>query len=107
MTSLQPLGVQAVLACFSGEEDALRFAAAVRRANPAWLLDVVQAYATVAVFFALDAINFAAASLFLRELSQNAGKGEQAAETKVHRIPCCYEMNLDLRRVAEHSRLSD
>ena len=51
MFSLQPLGDQAVLAYCADEAAALEFAAAVRQSEPAWLVDVVQAYTSVAVFF--------------------------------------------------------
>src|SRR2546422_334513 len=47
---LEPLGDQGVLARLDSEEQALRFAAALRRNAPTWLIDVVQAYTTVAVF---------------------------------------------------------
>src|SRR5436309_493038 len=43
MGSLQPLGDQAVFASFEQEDAALRFAAAARRLDAAWVLDVVQA----------------------------------------------------------------
>src|SRR5439155_20566069 len=58
MLRLQPLGDQAALASFGREDEALRFSATVRSAAPALLLDVVQAYATVAVFFSPDEIDF-------------------------------------------------
>src|SRR6266446_3421223 len=51
MFSLQPLSDQAVLAYCADEAAALEFAAAVRQSEPAWLVDVVQAYTSVAVLF--------------------------------------------------------
>ena len=42
------------------EMAALHWAAAVRRANCAWLVDVVQAYTSVAVFFDPEQIRLAA-----------------------------------------------
>src|SRR5258707_162452 len=54
---LQPLGDQAALAYFADEASALHFAAAVRRAGDPWLVDVVQAYTSVAVFFDLDRVH--------------------------------------------------
>src|SRR5262249_18038233 len=56
MPDLEPLGDQSVLAAFADEAGALRFAAAVRRMDAPWVVDVVQAYATVAVFFDADRI---------------------------------------------------
>jgi allophanate hydrolase subunit 1 len=51
-----PLGDRAALTHLTDEAAALRFAAAVRQAQPAWLVDVVQAYASVAVFFDPDQV---------------------------------------------------
>jgi inhibitor of KinA len=101
MIALQPLGDQAALASFSTELEALHFAAAVRQASPTWLLDVVQAYATVAVFFTLESIQFAAVATLLRHLSQLPQDLQPPPQLTVHHIPCCYEMNLDLTRIAE------
>ncbi|HZT78721.1 MAG TPA: allophanate hydrolase subunit 1 [Gemmataceae bacterium] len=99
-----PLGDQAALAHFPDEAAALRFAAAVRRANPAWLVDVVGAYTSVAVFFDLGRTRFAEVAEQLRGLESAAGDG--AAEGRLHRIPCCYEFQLDLARVAGHAGLA-
>jgi allophanate hydrolase subunit 1 len=76
MTALHPLGDQAALAYFADEATALRFAAALRQANPPWLVDVVQAYTSVAVFFDPDRTRFADAAEFLRGVgvrSQGSG----------------------------------
>jgi inhibitor of KinA len=105
MTSLQPMGDQAALASFASEAEALRFAASARQAAPPWLIDVVQAYATVAVFFSPSAVHFADVSSFLQALAPSAGSGAEPG--RVHRIPCCYGLQLDLRRVADHTGLSE
>jgi inhibitor of KinA len=97
MPDLEPLGDQSVLAAFADEADALRFADAVRRMNAPWVVDVVQAYATVAVFFDADRIGFAEAAAGLRELKPDASG---APPGRLHQVPCCYELNLDLQRVA-------
>jgi inhibitor of KinA len=102
MTSLEPLGDQAVLAAFDDEEAALRFAAAARALDAPWRADVVQAYATVAVFFDPDRVNYAAAAAVLRDLTADA---VAPAPDTLHIIPCCYEMNLDLQRVARATGL--
>src|SRR5260370_29159304 len=104
MISLQPLGDQALLAHFADEQGALSFTAAVRRLAPAWLLDVVQAYASVAVFFDPDQVHYAAVAEHLEQL-RGAGVAD-LSEGRVHCIPCCYELQLDLRRVAEHTGLA-
>jgi inhibitor of KinA len=105
MQSLQPLGDQAALAYFADEAAALRFAAAVRRAAAPWLVDVLQAYTSVAVFFDLAHTRYAAVAEDLRRL--DAASGNTApAEDRLHRIPCCYELQPDLARVAEHTGLA-
>src|SRR5262249_36026830 len=102
MQSLQPLGDQAALAYFADEAAALGFAAAVRTSNPPWLVDVVQAYTSVAVFFALERANFATVAEALRRLDR---PGQAPPAGRLHRIPCCYDKGLDLARVAEQCRL--
>jgi inhibitor of KinA len=97
MPKLEPLGDQAVLAACADESEALRFAAAVRGLNPPWLVDVVQAYATVAAFFDPDKTNFASAKGALHDL-RLAAAGPLPG--RLHRVPCCYALNLDLDRVA-------
>jgi inhibitor of KinA len=102
MTSFQPLGDQAVLASFAEEGAALRWAEAVRRLSPPWLLDVVQAYTSVAAFFDPDQVNYTGALGALRDVAE---AGVDSAG-RLHEIPCCYEMHLDLERVARHTGLS-
>jgi inhibitor of KinA len=106
LTSLVPLGDQAALAYFSDEITALRFAAAVRLDNVSWLVDVVQAYGSVAVFFDLDKVNFAEVSTHLRKLAEPRSRLGELPEARLHHIPCCYEFQLDLPRVAEITGLS-
>jgi inhibitor of KinA len=101
---LGPLGDQAILAQLPDEEAALSFAAAVRAAVPAWLIDVVQAYTTVAVFFDPDQVRYAAAVSTLRPLLDARPPADAAL--RCHVIPICYELNLDLERVAAHRSLS-
>lgn len=92
------------MAYFPDEAAALNFAAAVRHANPSWLVDVVQAYTSVAVFFDLLHTNFSHIVPQLQELDKT--QQSFVSEIRRHRIPCCYELQLDLTRVAEHVRLS-
>src|SRR5262245_34475829 len=106
MLSLVPLGDQAVMAYLPDEAAALRFAAAVRQAEADWLVDVVQAYTSVAVFYDLDRTNLAQAADILRRLAQGEATGAGVPPGRVHRIPCCYEMQLDLARVAERIGLA-
>src|SRR5262245_26118977 len=106
LESITSLGDQAVLAYFADEADALRFAAAVRAANAPWLIDVVGAYKSVAVFFDLDRIDPGAVQARLQQLCTQANHSAAAAPGKLHRIPCCYGLGLDLKRVAEFTGLS-
>src|SRR5438132_8825627 len=106
MDPLQPLGDQAVLASFAAEAVALRFSAAVRRLSPPWLVDVVQAYRTVAVYFDLDQTAYAAAAEALRGVLREATEGHEPPPGRLHRIPCCYELQLDLEGVARQTGLT-
>jgi inhibitor of KinA len=106
MTSLVPLGDQAVLAYFADEGAALRFAAAVRQDQSPWLVDVVQAYTSVAVFFDLDRTALPAVVDQLSRLDRELSPAGPPPEARRHRIPCCYEFQLDLSRVAQHAGLT-
>jgi len=105
MASLQPLGDQAVLASCADEAAALRLSSALRRAAPPWLIDVVQAYTSVAAFFDAGQTGYAAAAAFLDTVAATADRGDTVA-ARVRVIPCCYEYQLDLERVARHTGLS-
>jgi inhibitor of KinA len=105
MLSLQPLGDQAVLAQFATEVEALHWAAAVRLLGPAWLVDVVQAYRSVAVYFDLDRTTGGAVAAELGQLAQTESP-DRAPEGRLHKIPCCYERQLDLERVVQATNLS-
>lgn len=114
---LKPLGDQAVLAYLPDEAAAVRLARAVRAAAPAWLQDVVPAYAGVGVFFDADRVG---TGEVVRWLNEKLSGGRKPPESRVtqgayaprsgeglsHVIPVCYEMQLDLARVAEQTGLS-
>ena len=106
MRQLVPLGDQAALAYFDNEEAALGFAAAVRSAAFDWLADVVQAYASVAVYFDLAQISFHSVAQELQAAQTPATGQEWSASGKHHVIPCCYELGPDLERVAQIQELS-
>ena len=80
-----PLGDQAVLAYFPDELAAFRFAALVTAANAPWLVEVVQAYTSVAVFYDLDRIGFLGAAAAEphppRRTSQQRSAGGKAARS--------------------------
>jgi len=99
MNPLQALGDQAILVTLADEAQALRFAARARRLTAPGLLDVVQAYTSVAVYYDLDQTDFAAVADLLRPLL--GGQGDEGAEPgRLVPIPCAYERQLDLARVA-------
>jgi len=104
MFFLEPLGDQAVLAHFENEDLAANFAQVVRRHARAWVIDVVQAYITVAVFFDAEQIRFADAAAELKQIESGADKTE--ANPALHHIPCCYDLALDMERVTQHTGLA-
>src|SRR5712692_2879841 len=105
--NLTPLGDQAVLATFPNEREALTFAAAVRSAAVPEIVDIVPAYVTVAVFYDLTRKRYAELAARLRQIGTAALKSPESATGRPHfEIPCCYELDLDLDRVAEHTGLA-
>jgi inhibitor of KinA len=104
MESVQPLGDQALLAAFKDESEALHFAAAVKQQRPTWIQDVVQAYTTVALFYDSLCIGYKEASAWTKDVKLAPQPGTPFGP--LHEIPCCYELQLDLERVARHLKLS-
>jgi len=100
---LAPLGDQAILAYLPDEVAAVGFAAAVRAAGFPWLIEVVPAYATAGVFFDPEQVNLAGVREALARIRPRSGG---PAVGKTHDIPCCYELQLDLDRVAGHTGLT-
>jgi len=101
--TLKALGDQAVLAYLPDELTAVRYAAAVRAAGFAWLIDVVPAYASVGVYYDSVQANLRTVRQALTRVKLKAG---EALASRTHVIPCCYEMQLDLERVTEHTGLT-
>jgi inhibitor of KinA len=104
ISKILPLGDQALLAYCDDEQTAQGLAALVRQAQWPWLVDVVQAYASVGVYFDLKQSTFAEVAALVRQLPIQQ-IDSTATAGKLHTIPCCYEMELDLARVAEHTGL--
>jgi inhibitor of KinA len=100
---LHPLGDQAVLAYCGDEDAATRFAHHVRTSAVGWLIDVVQAYTSVAVYYDLAVIDYFQVTAWLGtlETTPSAAPGAPRHFT----IPCCYEMGLDWPRLEEHTGL--
>lgn len=104
MDTFEPMGDQAVLVRCAGEAQALHFAAQVRRGRLAWILDVVQAYTSVAVFYDPGQIDYQGALAILQALDAAAGATVDEGRRLV--IPCCYALGLDLERVATQAKLA-
>lgn len=98
----QPLGDQALLATCSDEAAASRLAHAIRHHPAPWLVDVVQAYTSVAIYLDLRLTDPIQAKT---QLASIRGNEQIVAEHRLHRIPVCYERGLDLDRVASHAGL--
>lgn len=107
--TISPLGDDALLLRWGDGIDAAMnarvhaFAARLRAAAPAWLVDVVPAYASAAVFFdgACDAVQIAQT---LRSLASAPGETAQATPPRLVELPVCYggEHGPDLADVASH-----
>lgn len=99
-----PLGDQGVLARFGSEAEALAFAEAVRAAQIPEIVDVVAAYASVAVFH--DPATTRIAGLINRLSKVKATAAPKKTAARRHVIPCCYELAPDLPRIVKQVRLS-
>lgn len=95
--AFEPLGDQGVLARFGDETTALLWAEAVRRRGDARLLDVVQAYSTVAVFHDPGRLTLPELLALMTAVEPLAGVADAG---RLQVIPCCYERGPDLLRVA-------
>src|SRR5262249_44721439 len=102
----EPLGDQAVMTYWNAEAAAFAFAAGVRAASFPWLLDVVQAYQSVAVFFDAQRTDFFQVVERLRAEADSWTARARQSAARIHFIPCCYELGPDLERVASATRLS-
>lgn len=100
---LGPLGDQAVVAYCPTEDQAFALAARCRAAGWPWLVDVVQAYMSVAVFYDLRRTAYVEAAAAVGALDA-ALAGASVPLGRRHAIPCCYALGPDLQRVAEHIR---
>jgi inhibitor of KinA len=101
-----PLGDQAVLIYCPQETFAWQLAAAVRRAGWPWVVDVVAAYASVAVFYEARRCRWQEARQQLEELTHTLSAAPAGLTGRRHEIPCCYDLQLDLERVAQATGLT-
>ena len=105
----QPMGDQALLAYCDDEQAALSLSARVRQRQFPWVLDVVQAYKSVAIFVDLDQIDFSEAAAILNDMCHAPHQPEAQAQEeglgRLHVIPCCYALGLDFEQVAKATGL--
>jgi inhibitor of KinA len=101
--TIVPLGDQALLVYLPDETAAARFAAAVQAANPAWLHDLVPAYASVGIFFDANIIRPLEVQDWLAALPVSV---HSESVTRSAAIPVCYEFQLDTSRVCEQTGLT-
>jgi inhibitor of KinA len=101
----EPLADQAVMVYCDDEKQASILAEHVRRLDPTWLVDVVQAYVSVAVFYDASSDYFQAADWLQCQLPLELSKLDVPAG-RSHLVPCCYEFGLDIDRISEHTGLS-
>lgn len=100
--ALEPLGDRAWLARFATEAEARGWASAARRARFAGVVDVVLAYATVAVFADPDAADLDGLA---RSLSALAAEAADATVGRLVTLPVLYD-GADLEDVAARLRLA-
>ncbi|MBX7104870.1 MAG: carboxyltransferase domain-containing protein [Gemmataceae bacterium] len=98
-----PLGDQAVLVHAPDEESAGRLAAAIRSAPPAWLVDLVLSYSSVALHFDRRAVRSADAIAWTQAVK--VGRTKLAVGRRFE-IPCCYDMGPDLEAVARQCKIN-
>lgn len=102
---LEPLGDQAVLAYCDDEQHATRLAVQARRAPPGWCVDIVQAYVSVAVYYDVQAVDFALVADWVASLEADPDAAAPTAGP-CHVIPCCYEFGLDFELICTQTGLS-
>ncbi|MSQ95431.1 MAG: allophanate hydrolase subunit 1 [Gemmataceae bacterium] len=101
---IEPLGDQAALAYCADENEATRLTAAIRRAMPAWCVDVVQAYTSVATYYDITLVDFTRVTDWLAAIPLHDATA--IAPGSLHLIPCCYEFGLDFKRIEKQTGLS-
>src|SRR6516162_3645900 len=106
MKAIHPLGDAAALVYLHSEDEAFAFAGAIQDSRQGWLVDVVQAYTSVAVYFRLEEIDYDSVRIFLNELKVSSSDSMSTTPLPAKVIPCCYELTLDMDRVASATGLS-
>ena len=100
--TLRPLGDCAVLAYLPDEASAQHFAKQLRVTNFPWLVDVVSAYLSVGIYFDPSRTTLADVRALLQTITIHQ---DSRLNGLLHTIPCCYDLQLDLERVSQHTGL--
>ncbi len=105
---LRSLGESAWLIHLPGESVAVALAGRIRALAPAWLEDVVPAYASVGVFFDAERIAAEAVAEWIAEIQTSPPNplSEEARGDRTFAIPVCYERGPDIGAVASHLDLT-
>jgi inhibitor of KinA len=98
-----PLGDQAALITVPDEAAAAQLSVQLRQASWPWLVDVVQAYSSVGVYFDVETIDFNGVADAVGRLPPIPAEMPISCE---HVVPCCYEFGTDLDQVAAKTGLS-
>lgn len=97
------LGDQGFLLGFASTDLALGFATDLRASPPVGVIDIVQAYTTVAIYYDLAGITSPRLEAILR--NRVASVSSAVPTGVLHSIPCCYERGEDLQRISQACQL--
>lgn len=100
---IEPLGDQALLITCHDEPAAWQLANQSRTLAPPWLIDVVAAYASVALYFDPLQIDWSSAAAQVRAWPSSS---TALPVGRLWTVPCCYELGLDTQAVCAHLKLT-
>lgn len=98
--ALEPLADLGFLARFETEAQCQGYFRALLGKTLPWVLDIVCAYKSLAVYHDPARITPLAAEAHLKEWLSASLKPGKALRGKLHEIPCCYDLGEDLKEVA-------
>ena len=83
------------------EKQATALASHIRRLNPRWLVDVVQAYISVAIFYESALADCFRVTDWLTHIAADHTSRHEPSISRLLVIPCCYEFGLDFQRIEQ------
>jgi len=101
-----PLSEAALLISLPDEPAAVNLATRIRELAPAWLEDVVPAYATVGVYFGADRVTAETVEDWLKSQDLTPRPPLRIGEGETITIPVCYGRGVDLLAAATHLGLA-